>query len=90
MEPPRAQFWHSSTPDLDAYCRSSVTPDNAFLEAASGIGSISALLGIIVAVWMFSPSQKYRHAGVPTSIPYKGWKRWHTILGLAFGVITLT
>ena len=25
----------------------------------------------------------YRHAGKPTSIPYRGWKRWHTIAGLS-------
>jgi hypothetical protein len=61
-----------------------------FIVWTSGIGSISALLGIIVAVWMLSPKKKYRHAGVPTSIPYKGWKRWHMIVGLAFGVVTLT
>jgi len=61
-----------------------------FIVWTSGIGSISALLGIIVAIWMLSPSKKYLQAGAPTSIPYQGWKRWHTILGLAFGVLTLT
>ena len=43
-------------------------------------------LGIIVGVWMYSPSKKYRNAGSPTSIPYRGQKRWHTIFGLVFGL----
>jgi len=57
---------------------------------SSGIGTGAAILGIIVGVWMYSPSKKYRHAGAPTSIPYRGQKRWHTILGLIFGVATAT
>ena len=39
---------------------------------------------------MYSPSKRYRHAGAPTSVPYRGWKRWHTIIGLIFGVIATT
>jgi hypothetical protein len=61
-----------------------------FIVWTSGIGTIAALLGIIIAIWMLSPSKKYRHAGAATSIPYRGWKRWHTIIGLAFGTITAT
>jgi hypothetical protein len=57
---------------------------------SSGIGTGAAILGIIVGVWMYSPSKKYRNAGAPTSIPYRGQKRWHTIFGLIFGVATVT
>lgn len=57
---------------------------------SSGIATGAALLGLIVGIWMFSPKQKYRHAGEPTSIPYKGQKRLHTILGLTFGVLAMT
>src|SRR5688500_19554109 len=39
---------------------------------------------------MYSPSKRYRHAGAPTSSPYRGWKRWHAIAGLFFGVVTTT
>jgi hypothetical protein len=53
---------------------------------SSGIGTASAILGIVVGVWMYSPSKKYRNAGTPTSIPYRGQKRWHTIFGLVFGL----
>jgi len=62
----------------------------AVVVYSSLIGTISALIGVVVAIWMYSPRKRYRHAGLATSIPYKGWKRWHTIAGLFFGVVTTT
>jgi hypothetical protein len=62
----------------------------AFVVWSSLIGTVAALMGVVIAVWMYSPRQRYRHAGTPTSIPYVGWKRWHTIVGLLFGVVTTT
>jgi len=56
----------------------------------AGIGTISAIIGIVIGVWMYSPSKKYRLAGQPTGIPYRGQKRWHTIFGLVFGIATAT
>lgn len=62
----------------------------SFVVWSSLIGTVSVVMGVVVAVWMYSPRKRYRHAGAPTSIPYRGWKRWHTILGLFFGVIATT
>ncbi|MBV9742480.1 MAG: PepSY domain-containing protein, partial [Acidobacteriia bacterium] len=56
----------------------------------SGIGTVIALLGLIVGVMMYSPSAKYSFKGVRTTIPYKGQKRLHMILGLFFGLVTCT
>jgi hypothetical protein len=56
----------------------------------SAVGTFTAILGIVIGVWMYSPSKRYRIAGRETSIPYRGQKRWHTILGLVFGVATVT
>jgi hypothetical protein len=53
---------------------------------SSGIATVAALLGIIVGVWMYSPSKRYRIEGAATSIPYRGQKRWHTVFGLIFGL----
>jgi hypothetical protein len=61
-----------------------------FVVWSSLIGTITAIIGIVVAIWMLSPKKRYRHGGAPTSIPYRGWKRWHTIAGLGFGVVTVT
>jgi hypothetical protein len=57
---------------------------------SSGIGTVSALLGIVVGVSMYSPRRRYRRAGAPTSIPYRGQKRWHMIFGLIFGLGAVT
>ena len=56
-----------------------------FVIWASGLGAVAALLGILVGVWMYSPSKRFRYKGVPSNLPYAGQKRWHSILGLIFG-----
>lgn len=57
---------------------------------SSGIGTVAAALGVVVAIWMYSPRKRYRYDGAPTSIPYRGQKRWHMVLGLIFGMATVT
>lgn len=56
----------------------------------SAAGSIMTLLGIVVGIWLYSPSRRYRFPAGASSIPYSGWKRWHTIVGLVFGLTTFT
>ncbi len=53
---------------------------------SSAIGTFAALLGVAIGIWMYSPSKRYRNAGTPTSIPYRGQKRLHTLFGLIFGL----
>jgi hypothetical protein len=57
---------------------------------SSAIGTGAAVLGVVLGVWMYSPSRKYRNAGAPTAIPYRGQKRLHTIFGLVFGLGAVT
>src|SRR5262249_4382747 len=52
----------------------------------SGVGTLSALLGIVIGVWMYSPSKRYRRGGWATGIAYRGQKRWHMVFGLIFGL----
>jgi uncharacterized iron-regulated membrane protein len=54
------------------------------------VGTAGAIIGVIVGLWLYSPEKKYRFAGAPSRIPYRGWKRWHTIFGLVFGLATIT
>ena len=49
----------------------------------SGIATLAALMGLIVGLMMYSPSRRI-------SIPYKGQKRLHHILGLFFGTVACT
>lgn len=53
-------------------------------------GTVMTVLGIVVGIWLYSPEKRFRFPSGPSSIPYAGWKRWHTILGLVFGLVTFT
>jgi hypothetical protein len=57
---------------------------------SSGIGTVMALMGLMVGISLYSPSKRYRFEGAPTTIPYSGQKRLHMILGLFFGILTCT
>src|SRR5262249_43422091 len=61
-----------------------------FMIWSSIIGTVGAIVGIVVAVWMYSPKKKYKLEGQPTGVPYRGQKRWHWIFGIVFGVATVT
>jgi hypothetical protein len=58
---------------------------------ASGIGTVTSLFGLLVGLLLYSPAaQRYRFPRGRSSIPYAGQKRWHTVLGLLFGLVTCT
>ena len=57
-----------------------------FVIWSSGVGTVTAMVGIVVGVWIYSPSKRYRFDGAQARIPYRGQKRWHTVLGLTFGL----
>jgi hypothetical protein len=54
---------------------------------ASGLGTVAALCGIMIGISVYSPSKQYRKEGAPSSLPYTGQKRWHSMLGLIFGLL---
>ena len=56
----------------------------------SGLGAISAVIGLVLAVIQFSPSSPFRLNRLGASIPYAGWMRWHYVTGVLFGVFTVT
>ena len=62
----------------------------SFLVWSALGGTVVALLGLVIGAWMYSPAKSYRYAGTPTAIPYRGWKRWHMVAGLVFGVVAAT
>jgi hypothetical protein len=57
---------------------------------SSGLATVAAVLGLVICVWMYSPSRRYRYRGAPARLPYRGQKRWHAVLGLIFGVAAAT
>lgn len=56
----------------------------------AGLGTIAALIGLILAAIQFAPSAPFRLKRVGSYIPYAGWMRWHYLTGAVFGVFTLT
>lgn len=56
----------------------------------SGLGTILALIGIILAALQFAPTAPFQLKRVGSYIPYTGWMRWHYISGVLFGVVSLT
>jgi len=52
-----------------------------FVIWSSGIGAATALLGIVVGLWMYVPAAR---------MPYAGQKQWHLVLGLVFGIGAVT
>ena len=61
-----------------------------FVIWTSGIGTVLAIIGLVVAVARYSPGRRYRQDGRPARLPYRGQQRWHAILGLIFGIATAT
>lgn len=58
---------------------------------ASGIGTVTSLFGLVVGLLLYSPAaQRYRFPRGRSSLPYEGQKRWHTRLGLLFGLVACT
>ncbi|MBV9745060.1 MAG: PepSY domain-containing protein, partial [Acidobacteriia bacterium] len=64
---------------------------NRVVVWASGMGTVTAMFGLVVGLALYSPAEKrYRFPSGRSSIPYSGQKRWHTILGLLFGLVSCT
>ena len=51
----------------------------------SALATVVAVLGLTIGMWTFSPSARYRRGGIALRLPYRGWKRWHAVLGLIVG-----
>src|SRR5262249_46380926 len=56
----------------------------------SGIGSVLALIGIVLGVVQFRATRPLKMSRINSYIPYSGWMRWHYITGVVFGIFMLT
>jgi hypothetical protein len=58
---------------------------------SSAAGTAVAIFGLVVGILLYSPvGKRYRFPRGRSSLPYAGQKRWHTMLGLVFGLVTCT
>src|SRR5690606_4386201 len=53
----------------------------------SAAACVLAVIGLAIGVWQLRLNRASKAASM---IPYRGWMRWHHILGLFFGVFALT
>ncbi len=64
---------------------------NGVVVWSSAAGTVMTAFGLVVGLLLYSPSEKrYRFPSGRSGIPYSGQKRWHTMLGLLFGLVTCT
>jgi hypothetical protein len=61
---------------------------NNLIVWGSVIGCGLCVLGIVIGVYRFSASRRFRRGTSMT--PYVGWLQWHHYAGLLFGVFTFT
>jgi hypothetical protein len=57
---------------------------------ASLIGCVMCLSGLVIGVWRYSPSMRFRLKRVRSHSPYAGWMWWHHYAGLLFGLTSFT
>jgi hypothetical protein len=57
---------------------------------STAAGSLMCLSGLVVGVWRFSPSGRFRPKRQTAHSPYSGWMWWHHYAGLLFGFVSLT
>jgi hypothetical protein len=88
----RALAWVAAIPHWLYFTKLRVNDDlwRQVVLWMSGLGSILALLGIVLGIIQFKPSRPFKVSRLSSYIPYSGWMRWHYISGVIFGVLTLT
>lgn len=57
---------------------------------AALIGCVLCLSGLVIGVWRYSPSRRFRLKRIHAHSPYAGWMWWHHYAGLLFGLFTFT
>lgn len=58
--------------------------------SAALIGCAMCLSGLVVGLWRFSPSKRFRLKREPSHSPYAGLMWWHHYAGLLFGLVSFT
>jgi hypothetical protein len=63
---------------------------NQFVVWSSLIGTAMCAMGIVIGVWRYSLSGRFRLRGAQSHTPYARWMKWHHYVGLVFGVFGCT
>lgn len=63
---------------------------NSFVVWSSIIGTVMCAMGIVIGIWRYSLSGRFRLRGTPSHTPYATWMKWHHYVGLVFGLFACT
>jgi hypothetical protein len=63
---------------------------SALLQWLSWLGLAMCLTGVVVGVWRYGVTPRFRHKRIPSHSPYTGWMKWHHYAGLLFGLFATT
>jgi hypothetical protein len=63
---------------------------NSFVVWSSLIGTVMCAMGIVIGIWRYSLSGRFRLRGVRQHTPYSAWMKWHHYAGLIFGFFACT
>jgi hypothetical protein len=54
------------------------------------IGSVMCIGGLVIGIWRYGLSPRFRLKRVQSHSPYAGMMKWHHYVGLAFGIFSFT
>lgn len=57
---------------------------------AALIGCVLCVSGVVIGIWRYSPSRRFRLKGERSHSPYAGMLWWHHYAGLVFGLFSFT
>ena len=63
---------------------------NSFVVWSSLIGTLVCVMGIVIGIWRYSLSERFRLRGTRSHTPYASWMKWHHYTGLFFGLFAAT
>lgn len=63
---------------------------NSFVVWTSLIGTAMCAMGIVIGIWRYSLSGRFRLRREASHTPYASWMKWHHYVGLVFGVFACT
>ena len=63
---------------------------NSFVVWSSLIGTVMCAMGIVIGIWRYSLSGRFRPRRTRSHTPYSNWMKWHHYAGLMFGFFACT
>jgi len=60
------------------------------IGTVSWVGMMMCVTGLVVGIWRYRLTTRFRNKAGYSHSPYRGWMKWHHYAGLIFGLVTFT